>query len=156
MTAQSQALYSLDGADAFGGLGWSVIRLSGADLAPDKIEDLIRLALSSDRRASGEDQIPDNLPVVLGPSSRRRGYWANAEFGSRLWLLSRTALTRETIRDAEIYATEALEFLVADGLAASVNVTVERLMYGRIGMSIAVAAPDGSTVAVRFPDIWSV
>jgi phage gp46-like protein len=100
-----------------------------ADFArEDTLQTAVVLSLLCDRTAQAHE-------VPAGAD--RRGWWADAfsqanpidrasteSFGSRLWLLMREkqlAQTRERVRD---YVKEALAWMVEDGMAEGVEVTV--------------------------------
>ena len=71
----------------------------------------------------------DGDPV--DPGSPRTGYWADAYspdadvYGSRLWILKRSKLSKQTPILAKLYAEEALAWMVADGLASRVEFDAE-------------------------------
>ena len=81
-------------------------------LGLDSAEPLVRavvISLFTWRRANPDDDLPGDL---------RMGWWgdsfptvADDRIGSRLWLLRRVKLTRQTQMDAEFYAREALQWL---------------------------------------------
>ena len=88
----------------------------------DALQSAIWISLFTDRRAHPDDVLTDG-------TDDRRGWWADAfvtrPIGSRLWLLNRALREDKTLRRAEDYAREALAWLVADGVAARVEVTAE-------------------------------
>ncbi len=105
---------------------------AGDDLALDPgLGTAILLCLFCDARAKDDDEIPDG-------SNNRRGWWADAEFGSRLWLLERSKITPDLMRRAREYSLEALQVLVDAGVAEKFRVTVTR--SGTYSMQIDVAA----------------
>ena len=117
-------------------------------------DDLTRAVINSLfswRRANDDDELP---------GTSRFGWWGDTfavsdQFGSRLWLLSRAKLTEETPKKAKEYAEEALSWLVEDGVAAAVNVSVDRATVDRLDMSIEIVKPTQSTESLRFQDMWS-
>lgn len=110
------------------------------------------ISLLSWRRAEADDPIP-----VEG---ERMGWWADGladggdRIGSRLWLLARTAATESAATAARQYALEALQWMLADGLAARVDCTAE-LVGQAIGLTVEIWRDDGSGVTLRFADLWS-
>lgn len=95
------------------------IALDGPDLAADHgLRTAILISLFTDRMAEPDDSIPDG-------TINRRGWWANPQLGSRLWLLGREKQTTEVLRRAREYAEEALQWLMDNGIAESVAVTTE-------------------------------
>jgi phage gp46-like protein len=100
--------------------------LAGADLATDDgLETAVIVSLFTDRRAEPDDAPPG------GPDDRR-GWWADAyadpsdgKIGSRLWLLAREGTGSEALGHAEEFASEALAWMVEDGVAESIAVAAE-------------------------------
>ena len=118
-------------------------------------EDLPRAiinSLFSWRRAEDDDDLP---------GTSKEGWWADSfdndrdKFGSRLWLLSRSKITEETLLRAEEYAQEALQWLVDDGVAVSIDVKAERGDAGRLDLTVTVSRPEEKDLTARFADVWS-
>lgn len=117
----------------------------------------ILLCLMSDRRVDAEDVIPDG-------SGDPRGWAGDAidsslsSLGSRLWLLRRSALTEATAALAEVYAREALQTLLDQKAAASLDVsTALRLEAGRLELSVALYREDGAIAAdMNFWLLWDL
>ena len=110
-----------------------------------------------DRRADSSDPLDD--PKDL------RGWWGDRldadtngdQIGSRLWLLDRSKTTQETINNCKIYAEEALQWMLVDGVCADINVTVER--YGiagndRLALKVEILKKDGNTEVIKYNDVW--
>ena len=100
---------------------WS---LSGGDLETGgDLASAVIISLFTDRVASASDQIP------VGTQDRR-GWWgdlplaggAAEPIGSRLWLLSREKSTTATLLRARDYVSEALQWLISDGIASRIDV----------------------------------
>jgi phage gp46-like protein len=134
--------------------------LEGARLASeDGLATAIILSLFSDRRARPDDRLPDR-------ESDRRGWWGDAfppavaagddRIGSRLWLLHREKSTDETLERAKDYISEALQWLIDDGIAASIEIEAEwvepRGPAGRLDMTIGVVRPSG--LRERYQHVW--
>jgi len=134
----------------------------GADLAleqfalaaDDGLETAIILSLFTDARASNDDPLP------FGESDRR-GWWADAfpevdrdRIGSRLWLLQREKQTQATLNRAREYAEEALAWLIADGVARSVEVASFLVRNGVLGLSVVIQRPDASIARFRYETLW--
>jgi phage gp46-like protein len=121
------------------------------------LETAILLCLMSDRRAEPRDFIPDG-------SGDPRG-WAGdaidssiAPLGSRLWQLRRHELTDETADLAELYANEALQTLIDQGVAASVEVNARAaLEQGRIELFVSLFRESGERSAeMSFWLLWTM
>lgn len=120
-------------------------------------EPLVRavvVSLFTWRRANPDDELP---------ASDLMGWWGDSyaeiagdKIGSRLWLLSRSTLAQDTVRRAQEYATEALQWLLDDQVATSVTVTSSRLGVHSLGLTVVVTrAESGQVLNLRFADVWS-
>jgi len=152
----------------------SDIVVGETDLATDEgLAAAVVISLFTDARARPEDFLPDDARVpgeaaAYGASGAdlardRRGWWgdlvpprqaaemAEHRTGSRFWLLSREKQTPETLRRAEEYAREALEWLIADGIARAVQVTAFIPRAGWLGLQITIDRPRSRD---RFEHVW--
>jgi phage gp46-like protein len=139
--------------------------LSDGDLASDDgLFTAAALSLFTDRLANADDKLP-------GSDGDRRGWWGDAylpplangapdRIGSRLWLISRAQQTPETAQRAQAYCEEALQWLVDDGVAASVRVKLPS--FPRLGMmliSIVIGEADPATGIVtehQYDVLWDM
>lgn len=109
-------------------IGAQDVMLDAGDLVrEDTLATAVVMSLFCDRTAQAHE-------VPTGAD--RRGWWADAfaavsalgatpdSFGSRLWLLMREKQLPETQRRLRAYIEEALQWLVDDGLATGLTVTV--------------------------------
>jgi phage gp46-like protein len=120
----------------------------------DGLETAVIISLFTDRRAAEDDVLP-------GMDGDRRGWWADAYpavqgdlIGSRLWLLAREKQIPQTLARAREYAIEALQWLVEDGIAASVDVTAEVVRTGVLGLTVEIQRTAGPTARYRFETFW--
>lgn len=123
--------------------------------APDVTDDLPRavlISLFTWRRANPEDDLPAN---------NKYGWWGdsyptelNDRIGSRLWLLSRAKMLPETVARAEEYATEALQWLIDDGVADSVQIRAERQTLDTLALQITLTRGDKAALNIRFINVW--
>ena len=125
----------------------SVLELTDADW----LVSAIWMSLGTDRRAQQDDVIPNG-------SQDKRGWWGDTyrprKIGSRLWLLYREKQLPETLRRAEEYAHEALQWLIDDKVVLSFDITATWLnRRGFMQLLIVVNKPDGSQH--RYEYIWS-
>lgn len=132
------AALSLDSAGGLPGTGL----VSGND-----IETAVLISIFTDAAAEPDDQIPD-------ASSDPRGWWGDPTIGSRLWLRLRAKQTAQTLLLVKADIEAALAWLIADDVAAAVEVTTEWRARGALGAAIIVRRRDGSTVAVAFEWAW--
>lgn len=127
----------------------SVDALKADLLADESLTSAIILSLMTDRTALASD---------VEPGADRRGWWADAfadngdQFGSRLWLLAREKQTPQTISRARAYVTEALKWLVDDGVATAVDVAVFAPRMGWLVAQVELRLASGSR---RFRFEWS-
>ena len=127
--------------------------VSGGDLTHDDgLETAVNISLFTDARVS-----VDELPVG---TTDRKGWWGDLfstvqgdRIGSKLWTLERKAITEETAGDAETYAKEALDWMVQDGIAASVSVAASIVKPNSILLSIKIQKPDGENSLFDF--LWN-
>jgi phage gp46-like protein len=101
---------------------------------------------------------PDFTPT--DGTSDRRGWWGDpytATPSSNLWQLERAKKTRDTLGLAQRWARNCLQWLVADGIAASVEVDT-RWLGGTgstfLGIAILITKPDGSATRFVFGYLW--
>lgn len=131
------------------------LKLENGDLVGDAgLETAVSISLFTDRRVTDQE---------LGPGeTEKKGWWGDVfpdvegdQIGSRLWLLARAKRTQETLRLAEDYAREALQWMLDDGVAASITVTSEfqgDVMDGRWAILIQIVRPNGESA--RFTALW--
>lgn len=117
------------------------------------LETSVIISLLTDRRARNDDELPSG--------DDKRGWWGDAlaaeegdEIGSRLWLLSREKQMRSVLLRAREYAEEALQWMVDDGVASSVNVAAEIVRTGVLGLSVEIVRPARPPVMFRFEKFW--
>lgn len=126
---------------------------AGALRIDDGLRTAILISLFTDARAEADDELPDD-------GAERRGWWGDAfpavagdETGSRLWLLFRAKITTATINRARDYARAALAWIVEDGIAASVDVTVEAQDRQRLAIGVVLTRPTGPA-RERYDFVW--
>ena len=109
---------------------------------PDPLTRAVIISLFSWRKSE-----PDDNP------EQDNGWWGdtfptvqNDRIGSRLYLLSRQTLT---------YISQALQWLVDDGVAVRVDVKAERTGIDTLSASVVISQKDGNRTAFSFDDLWS-
>lgn len=89
----------------------------------DGLETAVYISLFSDARAGNDDILPN-------PDSNAGGWWGDAlenfSLGSKLWLLARSKTSPEVTKKARFYCYEALKWLIEEGVAQTINITVTR------------------------------
>ncbi len=121
--------------------GREVFEFLNGDLVDDDIQELVTMSLFTWRRALDGDVLPDG--------ASRRGWFADPEFGSRLWLLNYGKLDTAALANAKTYVLEALQWMIDDGILASVEAEVERGQRG-IFMDIKLRAPRAPESSLRY------
>ena len=130
--------------------GRETMRIVDGDIDDtDVIRDLIAFHLFTWRRARPDDVVPDG--------ASRQGWFADPEFGSRLWLLQSRKVDANALVDARQYAEEALAPLIAQGILATVAVAADRVSDtpGGIGLAISYTRPKAPGGLVRYDTLWS-
>lgn len=125
--------------------------------APDVRSALQRagvISLLTWRRAEPSDPVDD---------AELQGWWGdsypaepNDRIGSRLWLLRRRSITPQTLRDAQRYCEEALQWLIDDGLVTAVQVTITRAGVQQLTAQVVLSPPGGDPVVLTFEDLLQV
>lgn len=121
--------------------GREVFEFVNGDLVDDDIQELVTMSLFTWRRALDGDVLPEG--------ASRQGWFADPEFGSRLWLLSYGKVDTAALANAKTYVLEALQWMIDDGILASVEVETERASRG-IYLDIRLRAPRAPESSLRY------
>ena len=122
-----------------------------SDMHEDPLARSVLISLFSWRRAAKDDVLPGKT---------RFGWWGDTfagkdQIGSRLWLLAREKMTNDVISRAQEYAKEALDWMIADGVASEVIVHAERPRdSSSLNIMVTIVRPDRAETSVRFVDVW--
>ena len=123
---------------------------SGQDLRTAAI-----ISLFTDAQASPDDAIPD--APQRGPADPR-GWWGDAysgkPIGSKLWLLARAKQTQGTLNLAQDAIQNALQWMVDDGVAVSIDVATTWLSPSMLGAAVEIFDASGGSVALNFQWAW--
>lgn len=130
-------------------------QMSGADLASgNDLNTAAFISLFTDRVAGNGDTIPDG-------TTDPRGWWADNQpsgntvaIGSRLWLLSRRKATQQTLNDATTYAREALQWMIDDGVAVSIDIVTQWQGLSFLAMQVTINRKNGTQVALNYKWAW--
>lgn len=124
------------------------------DLVQDQgFETAILVSIGTDRRALDEDVIPDG-------TENKRGWWGDVlnsdgdKIGSRRWLLYRSKLTDDTMNSLEEYDLEALQWMIDDGVASSIVITVTKVSLNKIQEVIQIFKPEGDPLTFKYFFNW--
>ncbi|MEX6089268.1 phage GP46 family protein [Raoultella planticola] len=117
----------------------------------DPLTRAVIVSLFSWRKAEADDN-----------PGQDNGWWGdsfptiqNDRIGSRLYLLSREKLTNKIALKAREYISQALQWLVDDGVAVRVDVAAERTGISTLSASIVISQRDGNRATYSFNDLWS-
>ena len=114
-----------------GSSGFYDLNIDGSgDIESDDFFDTsILYSIFGEKRASGNEMVEPQ---------QRRGWIGNGTFenGSKLWLLSQARMTRDTLNKLEDEAEKALQWLVDDGLAVSID-DVTASVTGQLSVTIS-------------------
>jgi phage gp46-like protein len=115
------------------------------------LETAVLISLFTDRSANPDDVIPD-------ATNDPRGWWGDSgetrPIGSRLWLLQRAKRTPQTLGLAQDAITEALQWLVGDGIAATVDVVTSWIGVSGLGAQISIWQPAGPPASFNYSWVW--
>lgn len=137
-----------------GGFDIALNPATGDLVTDDGLTTAVMISLFTDARASADDPLPE-------PSLPRRGSWGDAldpanPWGSKLWLLVREKCTAETAARARAYAAQALQWLIADRIAARIDVTAAAVpAEHRIALAVTLTRPAGEQVIYRWRNLWA-
>lgn len=128
------------------------LALKDGDLeGDDGLETAVIISLFTDRRVTDDD--------VDAAQPSKRGWWGDTypdvdqdKIGSRLWLLERVKRTSDTLRRAEDYIREALDWLIEDGVADSITVSASYDVNNFLVASVEIQKPKGDKS--RFQMNW--
>ncbi|MCW5737999.1 MAG: phage GP46 family protein [Enhydrobacter sp.] len=122
------------------------------------LEGAVWASLFTDALASPDDFAAGPTPDL---GRDRRGWWADwgrppeDSLGSLLWLYAREK-QREAVRlNLQAAATRALEWMVIDGVARSLGVTVEFMPADKVAIAVELVRPNGVRDNWRADLLWS-
>jgi phage gp46-like protein len=136
-----------DNVQGLGDWGYAI----GDLLTGQDLETACLTSLFSDALAT-----PDFVPT--DGTTDRRGWWADTyldvPLGSNLWQLDRAKTTRANLGLARNTAQRALQWLVDDGVAQSLNVDAQWVSPTMLGLIIRLSQPNGPQTKFMFLWAW--
>lgn len=128
------------------------INILNGDLERDDgLETAVAISLFTDRRVTDEE-----LPQL---ETKKRGWWGDMypeidqdKIGSRLWTLEREKRTSETLRKSEDYTREALDWMIDDNVANTVDVASEYNDDNFLIINVDISRPEQENS--RFSIVW--
>lgn len=134
---------------------WQI--LNGSLESGSELATAVLISLFTDRRAQPSDVIPDG-------TKDPRGWWGDVgadgnidEWGSRLWLLDRSiAPTTEVLNSAKTYCKEALDWMVTDGIAASIDIVTQWNANNFLAIQVTINQGTGTNpLIMQFQLLWN-
>jgi phage gp46-like protein len=120
---------------------------NGDILTADFFDTSILYSLFGERRASPDEMVEPQL---------RRGWIGNSpdfENGSKLWLLRQARLTRDNLNRVQDEAAKALQWLVDDGYAVSIDEVSATFKGGAVNLSLTIRR-SRDRVERKFYTLW--
>lgn len=121
------------------------------------LDTAVLLCLFTDVRADPSDLIP-------GLQSDPKGWWGDTvdlqgfetPLGSKLWLLNRSVLNDQVAALAVLYAQQALQVLITQGMVATVTITSQMdKVRGLLGLTISLFSQNGTLIyKQQFASLW--
>jgi phage gp46-like protein len=117
---------------------WTIT--SGQITEGNDLETAVLISLFTDARAAPGYVSADGTNDL-------HGFWGDTysqtNWGSRLWQLDRASISNRPVilQAAQNYATEALQWLIDDGVAATISATVSFLTPNTISLSVTITEP---------------
>lgn len=126
---------------------WAV---SAGDLqSGDDLQSALYISLFTDRQARDDDEIDGD---------DRRGWWGDSgqekPIGSRLWLLRRKKLTAAVAIKAEDYASEAVSWLIDDGVVSAISTKTHIVYPNMLVLVLTYQEPGKARKNVKFAWVW--
>jgi len=127
------------------------VQIDGADFASSEgFESAIAASYFTDSRAPA---------VQVQEAQKRRGWVGNIltaiqsrELGGLLWILDQARVTDDTLNFAKSFAQDSLQWLIEDGLARSIQVSVAR--NGIRGITILTDITTIENTVLRYVTLW--
>jgi phage gp46-like protein len=134
------------------------MQISAGDfLVGDDLETATIVSLFSDRRAS-DDEL--NAYAIGAPKPElNRGLWIDTfrsgiQYGSGIWLLLREKKTVETLSRFEGYSTDALQWMINDGVAKTVS-AVATYVGEAVRLVVTIERENAQNVTSTFDFAWN-
>ena len=136
------------------------IRLEDNDILRDRtIESAVNIMIGTDRRVTLEELRKSGLDLTF--PYNLRGWWGDTyrdrKIGSKLWLNKRKKTNSNTLRTHRRYIKEALQPLITNGIAKSINIHAEwgtGEQLGHMLCAIDITRTDDSVTQTTFVLLW--
>jgi phage gp46-like protein len=135
-------------------MGDSDISIVNNDLLiDDGFDTAVYISLFTDERDTGSDDV-----------NQSGGYWGDAldlssiavpPLGSLLWKYSRAVVTSEVINSIKTACSDALRWMIDDGIAGLVNVTASEIGNNSYVFGISITRPDNTGTSYQYKLNWN-
>lgn len=114
------------------------------------LESAVLMSLFANARATVDEMLHQDHDDPMG-------WWADDKFkmGSKLWLLRRSKLTANSVRKIHMYITDALDWMIQDGVCAAIKVDVKIVDINAVRVIIQIIKDDGTVLTLNFDDLWA-
>lgn len=135
--------------DTYGKEEWADIKKENGDFVRENgLETAVLLSLKLNARVDEKKSYKNN------------GFWAESligyNIGSKLWLLNRNKITKDTLRLYEQYSKEALKWMIDEGISEKIEVAaLKSKRYNGINVYIAIYRPTGEIEKFKYIEKWS-
>jgi phage gp46-like protein len=96
---------------------------------------------------------PDDI-LLPGQAADPRGWWADSltgdPIGTKLWQIFARTTSQDTLNWARDQVSKALTWMIADGVAAAVEVDAQYIARGALGLRITITEPSGRRTAFSY------
>lgn len=90
--------------------------------------------------------------VLMNINSNKSSWWADNNFGSNLFLIQKSKISKYTANEVKRIISDSLEWIVKDNLAKSINVNTE-IEKNRINWIVEIIKPDGENELIE--GVWN-
>jgi phage gp46-like protein len=109
--------------------------------------------------ANGDFELDDSLEtsVIISLFTDKQSWWADEtlpdedSIGSLLYTLKNKTITNDLLNKMRTYALDSLSWLLIDGVAKSVDVTVTRVNQNRVDLNVVITKPDNLIFKYKLP-----
>ena len=144
--------------------------MNGPDLLSEEgLATAVLISLFTDRLADADDTIPGAPPTASKGPPDRRGWWGDtpadptqakgpqALTGSRFWLRAGWPASDKTARQIELDAREALQWMVDENVAQSIDVTTWWCARDVMSLHVSIAqrGARGKPELFEYDYVWS-
>jgi phage gp46-like protein len=120
-------------------------------LAGPDLYTAVVISIFTDGLAVADDTIPDG-------STDPRGWWGDIlgdrPIGSKLWLYMRSKATAQTLRNIEKALSDALQWMIDDGVVAAIAITGTWILPDGLGVVVLLTEPSGAQTKMQFQAAW--